>query len=334
MIKKILFLFVIVAALGFSLFRIPEVPRNLQTSNLQDPTPPQQALPITESKKITRHPGMLDLASALRLTSHGETAFFETEPLYIVDKKRLREICSTEAEGGALLGCYHTLDHRIYILQIADQRLLSGILNTAGHELLHAVYAKIPAQEKEILKANLQMAISHNKEYFESRIKAYSITNQETLLDEAHSMFGTEVDILPKALEDHYRKYFRDRQYIVSKSQGFKSQFTKRTDQIKKYDDLIATYKFRIEQSRKTASSISQEFQMLSQNAELAKSQNQFEQYNNLVPELNRLAESLQTQNTQINNLIIEYNELVQRRNDYTHESNEFAASISTSQNN
>lgn len=108
-------------------------------------------------------------------------------------------------------GCYAA--NRIHLLapDRAEGRDLLYVV--AAHELLHAVYASLGADERARVDAEVEAAGVGN-ERLEERLRPYG--DSATLANEMHSILGSEFDGLPPALEAHYGRYFSDRSVVVA----------------------------------------------------------------------------------------------------------------------
>ena len=102
---------------------------------------------------------------------------------------------------------------------------------TLGHEFLHAVFSRLPEQEQNDLGSKLREFYEINKEILDSQtlIGNYDyITGELSIEDcgsfcegdlyrdvvwtELYALLGTWVYDLPADLEEHYARYFQDRQ--------------------------------------------------------------------------------------------------------------------------
>lgn len=316
--------FILITALASAYFRYKhEGPILARQTFEQKTNDTVETLPIINA-------GMAELGSAMRLTPNGEKTFFSTNPQYIHNKNEMSQICTVGHSLGSVLGCYFKNQHQILILKIDEPRLQSGVLSTAAHETLHAIYEKLPPHEKAELDAHLRIAMAQNESFLNERMKSYQISDQKILLDEVHSILGTEVVKLSSYLENHYQKYFKDRNYLIQQANLFKAQFNKRLHRISEYDGLIQANKEQIDEQKKILDNLQRQYTSRIQEAETAKNNSDYETYNSIVPEVNKFSNLLQESQTKANELIENYNDLIRLRNNYVKESNEFAATIDT----
>ena len=129
----------------------------------------------------------------------------------IIDKLDLTDSHDSEIY---VLGCYVTGDDMIYLYNIEVPELNGVRESTAAHELLHAVYNRLPFWEKNDLNSKLRKIYDSLDE--KSDIKtSMELYSDEEFYDELHSRIGTEIKELPAELENHYAKIFNDQDKIV-----------------------------------------------------------------------------------------------------------------------
>ncbi len=179
-------------------------------------------------------------ADRLLLTDEGRSIFFAARPIvraapqYEVD-------CQTF--GLDDVGCY--VDGKIVIFEIDDPRLDGTMEITAAHELLHAVWAQLPAAERLELEASIRSAfatIPGTDATIADYVDYYGADSVDTpeLLDEMHSFVGTDVAVVDPILEAHYARFFRDRQVVVGLDQLSRlTQLDARLEQIRQRVDEI-----------------------------------------------------------------------------------------------
>jgi hypothetical protein len=139
-------------------------------------------------------------------------------------------------ESTAILGCYAA--QKIYIYNVTDARL-DGIREvTAAHEMLHAVYERMNEDERQKVNALLEAEYSKlkNDKNLSERMAFYAKTEPGQRDNELHSVIGTEVASISKGLEEHYKKYFTDRQKVVALHTKYATVFS---DLQMRSDELI-----------------------------------------------------------------------------------------------
>ncbi|MBR2587229.1 hypothetical protein IKE71_02525 [Candidatus Saccharibacteria bacterium] len=154
-------------------------------------------------------PEMATVKQSLELTADGERIFNATRPL-LASSEDFNYSCESHDEEVSVLGCY--TGDRIYVYNVSDTKL-SGIReSTSAHELLHAVWNRLPGVEKSALIPLLESFYSKNPDLKET-IDAYAESER---LDELYVRVGTQIADLSTELESHYSRYFKDQDKIVS----------------------------------------------------------------------------------------------------------------------
>jgi uncharacterized coiled-coil DUF342 family protein len=199
---------------------------------------------------------------------------------------------------------------------------------TAAHETLHAAYERLGGSEKRTLNQQLQTAFDNlGDERVKKTIQSYRDAGAD-IPNELHSILGTEVRALPKELEDHYAKYFSNRETIVNLSERYQAEFTGRQakvdaadEQLKKLKPEIDTMLAKIDTD---ASSLNQQYQQLNS----LKKAGKIEQYNAGVAPYNAAVASYNQSVKKTQTLIDTYNSLVKERNEIALEENELGKAI------
>lgn len=157
-------------------------------------------------------------------------------------------VCQKREEHSAILGCYNA--RRIYIYDVENSRL-DGIKEvTAAHEMLHAVWDRLSAHERERLSALLETEYSKVADgALQERMDYYARAQPGERANELHSIIGTEVRTLNPELEQHYAKYFKDRSIIVGFHEKYQSVFASLDTRAKQIEAELNTLKGDIEQS-------------------------------------------------------------------------------------
>lgn len=154
----------------------------------------------------------------LQLTDAGDLVFLASAPT-LVSSQRFNEQCAgvDHSDDGHVLGCFAA--GRIHLFQVTDERLFGVVEVTAAHELLHATYSRLSAEERRELAPALESAYADAAEAdpeLKERMSLYEGLSRPAFVNELHSVLGTEVAELPAELEEHYAAWFRDRAAIVS----------------------------------------------------------------------------------------------------------------------
>ncbi|MCB9822729.1 hypothetical protein H6800_00450 [Candidatus Nomurabacteria bacterium] len=251
------------------------------------------------------------LAKRLDLTSEGKFLYKASQPK-LLSATDFNKSCKTvQKERSIVLGCYTY--QNIYVYKVDDSRLDGVEEVTSAHELLHAVYDRMSQSEKQELNRQLILAAdSITDQHFVELVSEYRKTEPEELENEIHSILGTEISVLPSNLEDHYQKYFKDRQKIVAFSDRYQDAFKQNESKIEAFDIQLASLKSQIE----------------STNAELSRLEVTL---SSRQKELNRLrTNDVQAYNAQValfNSLVAEYNSLIETAKSLTNKYNDIVVS-------
>lgn len=229
-----------------------------------------------------------DLATKDSMTKLGRHLFYVNHPQLIGDSATFRADC-TLTEQTIVLGCYHPTQQGVFVYNVSDPRLAGIIEVTSAHEMLHAAYDRLSSSDK----TNINKMINdyYQKDLHDQRIldtiNAYKKTEPNDVVNEMHSIFGTEIANLPASLDNYYKRYFVNRAAVVAFSQNYENEFTSRSAKAAQYEKQLNDLKAKIgaeESDLKT--------QLAKINAEQArldslKASNQIDQYNAGVPAYN-----------------------------------------------
>jgi len=163
-----------------------------------------QYQPTAQIRQIARDAGM---------TQDGTFMFYASRPV-VQSKDDFNRSCERREPGSPILGCYSA--RRIYIYDITDQRLDGIKTVTAAHEMLHAAYERMSQAEKDRLRPLLEDAYSRlSSDSLTERMAYYERTQPGESLNELHSIIGTEFLAIGDELEEHYARFFTDRQALA-----------------------------------------------------------------------------------------------------------------------
>ncbi len=166
---------------------------------------------------------MIKLESNVGLTDDGRRVFHATLPS-IISAEAFNEKCPRQELASPIIGCYTPQDS-IYIYDISNEKL-NGIKDvTAVHELMHAVWTRMSASERDRVSALVKRDYeASSDDSLRKRMEYYDRTEKGQELNELHSILGTEWKKLSPELEAHYSKYF-DRTAVVSLYSKYQAQY-------------------------------------------------------------------------------------------------------------
>lgn len=254
-----------------------------------------------------------ELSSRLDLTSNGTFLYKASQPKLLTAQEFNNSCRTVEKERTIVLGCY--TGQKIFVYKVDEERLDGVEEVTAAHELLHAVYERMPQTEKQELNRQLILAAdSITDPHFVELLDEYRKSEHAELENEIHSILGTEISVLPSNLEDHYSKYFNDRQRIVFFSNRYQDAFKQNELKIKEYDAKLTSLKSQIDSTNNELSRL--EITLSSQQNELNRLRSSDAQaYNAKVPEFNALVARYNMLVEKAKTLTRDYNEVVISRN-------------------
>lgn len=260
-----------------------------------------------------------------RMTPKAARVFYVTHPTVETDLLKFQQAC-TNSEQTIVLGCYRTGlsgDSRLFIRKIDDDRLRGIEQVTAAHEMLHSVYDRLSRNEKE--RIDRLLLDYYNNELNDQRIKDtidnYKKNEPNELVNEMHSIFATEIKVLPKVLEDYYKQYFFDRSAVTNLAANYEGEFTNRKNQIAEIDQKLNELKGQIDTTEKNLNHQSRVLQNERARVENSGSQAEVNTFNARVGQYNAVVKQYQ-------NLLLEYNSLIEQRNNIAKELDSLQKSI------
>lgn len=256
------------------------------------------------------------LARQTHMTSDAQHLFYLNKP-QITGKTAFSNYC-TNYEQTIVLGCYHGGQDGIYILYVVNTPELSGVMQvTAAHEMLHAAYERLSDSEKT--RIDTELTNFYNTKLKDVAIKdeveAYRKTEPNALVNEMHSIFGTEVSNLPPSLESYYKRYFSNRQAVVKQAAMYANAFRSREAAVKRYDAQLQKLAGQVTSEEAALTEKGKALQQERARLEAYKNSGNVNSYNAAVPAYNQLVRSYNALLNKIKAEIAQYNKIVERRN-------------------
>jgi hypothetical protein len=272
------------------------------------------------------------LMTADTMTDEGRTLFYVNRPVVTAGKTFVSH-CPAGTEKTIVLGCYMGRDNGIYIYQVADERLDGVEQVTAAHEMLHAAYRRLSGNERTRINTLLSDFYEHDlqDQRVKDTIEAYKKSEPNDLVNEMHSVFGTEVASLPAELETYYRQYFVDRSKVVGFAAAYQAEFTSRETQVAQYDAQLAQLKPQITAGQAELERQSASLEKQGQQLDQYRSSGQVDAYNRAVPGYNNSVDAYNALRATTKNLINQYNDIVDKRNAIALEEQELTQELSAS---
>lgn len=156
-------------------------------------------------------------------TDRGKFVFYATQPS-IYAPEAFNKACPRAEPASPILGCY-TPEDRIYVYDLSNDQLNGMEEVTAAHEMLHAVWYRTDEKKKEFLSKELKRAYEKlNNNELDDRMDYYERTSPSELINELHSILGTEVNSLGEPLESYYAEFF-DRESVLKLHQQYSAVY-------------------------------------------------------------------------------------------------------------
>lgn len=272
------------------------------------------------------------LASQDTMTDYGRKIFYVNRPA-IDDKAAFYNKCPNNGgEQTIVLGCYIGGQSGIFLLSVDDPRLNGVVQVTAAHEMLHGAYDRLGRNERQQVDTLLTnyYKTQLKDERIQATIEAYKKSEPRDVVNEMHSVFGTEVSSLPSGLEHYYRRYFDNRAQVAAFAAQYQAAFTSRKAAIAAYDKQLIDLKAQItaieaDLKTKHVTIETQQSSLVS-----LRDSGDVTTYNAGVPAYNNLVETYNQQVETIKNLIVQYNQLVGSRNTVALEQDELSKELSS----
>ncbi len=263
--------------------------------------------PTAEHLFYVNHP---DIASGTTFTSH----------------------CPKGGEKTVVLGCYVGNDAGIYLYNITDSRLDGVEQVTAAHETLHAAYRRLSTSERAKVDAMLVDYYQHDltDQRIKDTIAAYKVSEPHDVVNEMHSVFGTEVPNLPAPLEAYYKQYFTDRSKITAYTAGYQQEFTSRQTKITAYDAQLKLLKVQIDSNQAALDTQKSALDTQNQQLQSDRSNGDIAGYNSGVASYNAAVNSYNVLVAATKSQIAQYNDIVQARNAVALEEQQLTQEISS----
>lgn len=271
------------------------------------------------------------LAAQDTMTAYARHVFYVNHPDLESDANQFRSDCN-ETEKTIVLGCYHGNQDGIFIYNVSDPRLGGVQQVTAAHEMLHAAYDRLSSKDRNYVDGLLQ-------DYFNNDLKdqrvidtinSYRETEPNDVVNEMHSVFGTEITSLPPPLEQYYERYFTDRHAVTDFADSYQSEFTGREDQIKADDAQLAQMKAGIDAEESSLDSQRSQIDSDRSKLDAERSAGDASRYNTDVPGFNQQVNAYNAAADQLRADIQAYNNLVNQRNSIARELASLSKSLDT----
>ncbi len=252
------------------------------------------------------------LADETTMIGTGRNDFYISQP-EVENSEEFNSHCADYGEQSIVLGCY--VNQRIYLYNVTDERLSGVVEVTAAHEMLHAVYARYDQSEKDKVDAMIEAELPNvTDERLKELINLYNQSEPGELLNEMHSILGTEYANLSPKLEEYYAQFFSNRQVVVNLAANYQAAFTESETKIEEIDAEMASIKTQVDNNSTQLENLKAEIDSQAQQLNKLRStdtsayNNSVPAYNELINEYNNLVETTRGLIDGYNQLVIEHN--------------------------
>lgn len=194
------------------------------------------------------------LATDADMSERGRFVFYASVP-ELVPAESFDLYCSRDEPGIGVLGCFTFAEARIFLYDITDADLEPFEVVVAAHEMLHAAWDRLSAEERLALEAPLEAVFAQlgpDHELVE-RIASYEAFDPSSRIPELYAIIGTEIAELPEVLEVHYAEYFDDRSVVVGIWQQIEAIFVELETELERLGAELEALAAQIDAERQAA---------------------------------------------------------------------------------
>lgn len=271
------------------------------------------------------------LAAEDSMTAKSKHILYVNHPQLVSSISTFRKDCPQD-EQTIVLGCYHTPQDGIYVYNVQDSRLDGIQLVTLAHEMLHAAYGRLSTKDKNYVDGLLNDYYTHDvkDQRIIDTINAYKQSEPNDVVDEMHSVFGSEIPNLPNALEQYYKQYFSNRSVVTAFADKYQAEFTGRISQVGIYDQQLSNLKQQINGEEQSLNTQLSQINADRSRLDSLQSLGQYMAYNASVDDFNYEVSTYNNGVAKLQRDISSYNSLVDSRNSIANDLRSLDSSIDT----
>lgn len=272
-----------------------------------------------------------ELAETDTMTGYAKELFYVNEPR-LLNKTEFSRNCPQDSGESYVIGCYHSGDTGIYLLEVKQPQLNGIIPVTAAYEMLHAGYARLSTSSRnKIDQIMQQFYASHNLgSQIEEQMASYAKTEPGERYDEMYSVLATEIAVLPSALNTQYAVYFSNRAKIVAMYEGYQAALNTRLQALESDNAQLTVLKSAINSNESSIHQMLLSIDALKQSLSSDQSDGAISAYNAGVPAYDSLVNSYNNLVSTVHSEITSYNQIVSSRNTLVLEEQQLVSAIST----
>lgn len=267
-----------------------------------------------------------DLATNAGFNEEGRRLFYVHDPV-LLDKSTFGDKCVV-GEETIVLGCYIS-GQKIFLFDVEDDRLEGVEEVTAAHEMLHAAFDRLsPSEQDELGELLITTFNQLDDPRIEETVRTYEQRDNDVVINELHSILGTEIRDLPGPLEAHYAQYFSNRLKVVDLAELYADEFERREGEIEAYDSQLEGIQSEI---ARIEADISLQAEALARERKLLEGLNgNPDAYNSAVDAYNKKVNAYNSDIAGLKSLVETYNTIVKERNEIALEERELVEAIDT----
>lgn len=274
---------------------------------------------------------IVKLADEDTMTPYARHIYYVNHPQLVPSSSQFKTDCP-QIEQTIVLGCYQSSEDGIFLRDVTDSRLNGVEEVTAAHEMLHGAYERLSSSDKNYV--NSLLTNYYNNGLSDQRIKdtieAYKKSEPKDVVNEMHSVFGTEVASLPSQLEAYYSRYFDKRAAVANFASGYEAEFTNRINQIKAFEDQLANLKQQIDTEESALNQQQSQLEADRNRLDNLRGSGSIAEYNSRVAAFNQEVSSYNTGVSRLRSDISAYNNIVGQHNQLADELRGLYTSLGT----
>ena len=196
------------------------------------------------AKFFSASPEITKVEESIELTDKAKIIFYASHPV-LESQDDFNSDCDSHDDEISVLGCYNY--GRIYLYDIKDSELAGIVESTAAHELLHAAWERMSANEKAEISDYIK-DVYNDKKYHDVLAEDLETYAESEIVEELHSRIGTEIADLPVNLEKHYAKYFKNQDLVVDFYDSYITPFRELSEEVKDLSEKLEEMNAKIDQ--------------------------------------------------------------------------------------
>jgi len=268
---------------------------------------------------------IVQYANDTAMSDYGRKLFYVSDP-QVEDKEEFNQNCQF-TERSIVLGCY--TNSSIFLYGVDEARLDGVEEVTAAHEMLHAGYSRLSSSEKKRVNGLLDKQMEQlNDSRIKELVEQYKKEDPDSLQNEMHSIFGTEVRELTPELEEYYTQYFNDRLTVVAISESYEQVFVDSNKRIVNLETDIVALKNQISQLEGAMTVIQVNINDESGRLDDLKASGDIPSYNAGVPAYNAMIVNYNSTVDSYKILVNQHNDKVDERNRLATDQNDLVHSL------